>query len=189
MSNGGQALGELLSGLVERFMALLDDAVPPDCGESCEVPPPCWYPKEVARISTPIDNAGVARIHVRVRNGGPRSQQVRIHGDNVAVDTVDISVPPATERVVTASVIRSAASSYGGSAVSSGALERHVLWIVGSQVQYVSWNIDPDAASQATEPLIVDVVDQPKHQHEWYEHFYCDRRRPLVAATDLTARP
>jgi hypothetical protein len=138
------------------------------CG--CDIPPPCWMPRELGRVVSHGCPGAKASVRLLITNGGlgPRKMTVDATGagsGQVSVDPPSLSLGTFETGSVTASVT---IPEEGASATDV------LLWVHGCRDHVLRWRVEvsDDGCSCLHE---VDVEDAPDLIHHWYDHFYCAR--------------
>jgi hypothetical protein len=139
----------------------------------CDIPPPCWMPRSLGRVTSHVCPGGVATVRLRVKNCGAASESIRVEGAGmpsgaaVTIDPGSLSLGSMEEDVVTATLTAPATAAKGDSI-------HGLLWVLGCSRHYVEWTVrigfgGCDSLHE------VDVADCPDFIHHWYDHFYCER--------------
>ncbi len=138
------------------------------CG--CDIPAPCWMPRELgvvkshgcpgtkAVVRLNITNCGLGRRTVRVAVAGKGSDQVKVSPDSVDLGTYE-------RGSVTAALTFTDQM--------TEPLEV-LVWVQGCRDHVLRWRLEAteDGCASLHE---VDVEDCPDLVHHWYDHFYCER--------------
>jgi hypothetical protein len=139
---------------------------------SCDIPPPCWMPRELRPVTSYVCPGGRAVLRLRVTNCSIERNRVDVdasgeHAGAVKVSPSDVSLDPLERRVVTATVDVEAETAAG--------TEREILlWVRGCVDHVVRWTVKVSRrGGDACHEL--DVEDCPDYVHHWYDHFYCAR--------------
>ena len=139
---------------------------------SCEIPPPCWLPKQLRPVTSHVCAGAAASLRIRVTNCGPEKTTVRLEATGadkgaVKVTPASISLGPLERGVLTATVQTDAKAAKG--------TELEVLiWVRGCADHVVRWTIELSSrGGDACHEL--DVDDCTDYLHHWYDHFYCYR--------------
>jgi hypothetical protein len=144
---------------------------------SCEIPPPCWMPRELRPVKSHVCAGGKALLRIRVTNCGIETTTVTLDpagsaADKVTVAPKTVSLGPLEREVLTASL------EIDATAVSGTELEV-LLWVRGCVDHVLRWTVRVSShAKNSCHEL--DVDDCQDYVHHWYDHFYCARpcRRP-----------
>ncbi len=138
------------------------------CG--CDIPPPCWMPRELGRVVSHGCPGATARVRLRITNCGLGSRSVKVAAqgsgsDKVTLDPQSLSLSTFEEGTVTASL---SIPEQGSDPIDV------LLWVRGCKDHVLRWRVDvsDDGCSSLHE---VDVQDCPDLVHHWYDHFYCAR--------------
>jgi len=149
------------------------------CGAcSCEIPPPCWYPRHAGDVRSHVCPGGRAVLRVRVTNCGPKPARFTVHGTEESL--LEIEHPTlelgAMERGT--AIVKLDVTAHE---------QEHLVWVRGCHDHYVRWIVCATRRSgEACHEI--DVSDCPDYLHHWYDHFYCvhpcptDRDSGLVVA-------
>jgi hypothetical protein len=167
LERGASAGTTLLGSLMRRPMMM-----PRLGGCSCDIPPPCWMPRQLRPVSSHVCAGGKAILRVRVTNCTPETTTVALDAagpDAGAVTTspATLSLGPLERGILTASVEIDETAAAG--------TEREVLlWVRGCVDHVVRWTVRTSRrGGDACHEL--DVDDCPDYVHHWYDHFYCAR--------------
>lgn len=135
----------------------------------CEIPPPCWLPRDLGEVRSHVCAGGTASLRLRVENCSPTARQITIEATSadVKISPAKLSLGPMERGVAVASLATDPKAGTG--------TEREVLiWVRGCYDHVVRWTVRVGGrASDACHEL--DVEDCPDFVHHWYDHFYCDR--------------
>jgi hypothetical protein len=138
------------------------------CG--CEIPPPCWMPREIGRVVSHGCPGAKASVRLRITNAGLGARAITVEASGagaakVALDPASLSLGTFESAAVTASVTIPQDETSGIDAL---------LWVHGCRDHVLRWRIEvsEDGCSCLHE---VDVEDCPDLIHHWYDHFYCAR--------------
>jgi hypothetical protein len=127
---------------------------------SCDIPPPCWYPKAAGEVTSHVCEGGTATLRIRVTNCGPTARTIQVEGEKeMKVDPPALQLGPMERGVVTVSL-----------GVQSG--QEHLIWIHGCHDHFIRWTVETaKRGSDSCHEL--EVEDCPDYLHHWYDHFYC----------------
>lgn len=162
----GAAAGRSLLGTLGRSQLLRR---PGAC--SCEIPPPCWMPRELRETTSHVCRGGTAVIRFRVTNRSVQPTEVTVDavGDDAAsvqVTPSKLTLAPLQRGVITASLQLPADGQESPRELLlrvHGCLEHVMRWTVREG----RWGCDSCHE--------IDVEDAPDYVHHWYDHFYCTR--------------
>lgn len=163
--------GRRATGLVstlQRSVPRLPMA-PRGCG--CDIPPPCWVPRELGEVRSRVCAGGTATLRVRVTNCGASARQIAVEARpdaaGVTIDPPALALGPLERGVVVASLVIPAKAGVGE--------EREALiWVRGCHDHVLRWTVR--VASRAGDcGHEIEVEDCPDLVHHWYDHFYCGR--------------
>ena len=139
---------------------------------SCEIPPPCWMPKQLRPVTSHVCAGAAASLRIRVTNCSPEKSTVRLEAAGadkgaVKLTPASISLGPLERGVLTATVQTDAKAAKG--------TELEVLvWVRGCADHVVRWTIKLSSrGGDCCHEL--DVDDCTDYLHHWYDHFYCYR--------------
>lgn len=179
-----EAMGELLERGVQAGTSLLGagtslletlgaSPLAPKLGScSCEIPPPCWMPRELTPVTSHVCAGATASLRVRVTNCSPGRTTVSLEASGpeaqkVALTPASISLGPLERGVLTATHATPANASRG--------MELEALiWVRGCVDHVVRWTVKTSSRG-GDSCHEVDVQDCPDYLHHWYDHFYCAR--------------
>lgn len=183
MTTTAQRIADLLDRGAAAGASLVDTVarspmLPRPGGCSCEIPPPCWMPRELRETTSCACGGGTAVIRFRVTNRSIQTTEVTIDavGDDAAavqITPAKLTLVPLQRGVVTVSLPVDAA----------GAGERELLLRIHGCVEHVlRWTVHR-ARRGGDSCHEIDVDDAPDYVHHWYDHFYC--ARPCGHSRDL----
>ncbi|MGF1643720.1 MAG: hypothetical protein ACFCUJ_08735 [Thiotrichales bacterium] len=138
---------------------------------SCEIPSPCWLPRDLGEVHSVVCMGGVATLRVRVTNCQPRASQVTLEmaGNDLRLEIEPdrLELGPQERRWFTLKLFAPTAE------CAAGPIEA-VVWVQGCNRYFLRWilEIRESAAASCRE---VEIDDCPDHVHHWYDHFYCVR--------------
>jgi hypothetical protein len=134
----------------------------------CEIPPPCWMPRELCSVSVHVCPGGTASLRFRITNCDMESRTFTVEADQ------DATVTPAS--LTLGKFERGWVTVSFGAPVTSGDGESKELlvFVHGCNSYYVRWTIQTsnhgcDCCHE------IDIADCPDQIHHWYDHFYCPR--------------
>lgn len=138
---------------------------------SCEIPPPCWMPRELSETTSCVCCGGTAVVRFRITNRSAEPTEVTVDaiGDDsaaVQIAPTRLELAPFQRGIVTASLPLPAEGGRGDRELLlrvHGCLEHVMRWTVREG----RWRCDSCHE--------VDVDDAPDYIHHWYDHFYCAR--------------
>jgi hypothetical protein len=187
-----ERIGELMERGVSAGTTLLDTGaslleslsssplVPKLNSCSCEIPPPCWMPRELRPVTSHVCAGAAASLRIRVTNCSPQTTTVSLEATGadkgkVKFSPASISLGPLERGVLTATLQTDAKAA-------SGTELEALIWVRGCVDHVVRWTVKLSSkGGDACHEL--DVDDCPDYLHHWYDHFYCyrpcrDRRDP-----------
>ena len=141
---------------------------------SCHIPPPCWMPRNLGDVVTPVCPGATATLRIRVTNctTSPRDIQISPAGKPEDVRLIEVKPPSMPvgpmERgvfIVTATIPANA---------NFGQEFEVLIWVRGCLEHYLRWTIKV-AKRGADCCFEIDVDDCQDYLHHWYDHFYCER--------------
>lgn len=142
-------------------------------GCNCDIPPPCWMPEQVGKLTSNVCPGATASARLRVTNCGISPRLVTVtatgpQGPSVTINPASITLAPFDSGVVTATL----------SAPDQECQPLHVqLWVHGCRDHLLRWTVDvSDRGCSCAHEIEID--DCPDLIHHWYDHFYCDRPCP-----------
>ena len=141
-------------------------------GCSCEIPPPCWMPREHGPVRTHVCAGGTATLRLRLTNCSIETSRVEIHPAGAAAtavkaDPASLSLAPLERGVVSLSFATDAKDA-------TGVEHEALIWIRGCVDHVVRWTVRISGrGGDSCQEL--DVDDCPDYVHHWYDHFYCAR--------------
>jgi len=137
---------------------------------SCDIPPPCWMPRDLGRVVSHGCPGATASVRLRITNCGLGSRSITAAargsgGAKVTWDTQTLVLDTFEEGAVTASL---AIPAEGDTSIDS------LLSVRGCHDHVLRWRVEVTerGCSSLHE---VDVQDCPDLIHHWYDHFYCAR--------------
>jgi hypothetical protein len=178
--------------LLERGMQLGRDALEearratgdvrlPAASCGCDIPPPCWYPKDAGDVVSHVCPGGSATLRLRITNCGPSSRVVTVSvtRENVEVSPARLDLGPMERGEVTVTRTVPKEGEFSDEAL---------VWVNGCHRHFVRWTVK--SAKRGTNACHeVSVSDCPDYLHHWYDHFYCahpcpagDDRQPRTSA-------
>lgn len=138
------------------------------CG--CDIPPPCWMPRDLGQVVSHGCPGAKAQLRFRVTNCGPGDRTVTVEPRGagaklVVVDPASVQLGTYEQGTVTASMD---IPDQGATSVDT------LLWVHGCREHVLRWRVEvSDAGCSSVHEL--DVEDCPDYVHHWYDHFYCAR--------------
>ena len=139
---------------------------------SCDIPPPCWLPRELGPVTTYVCAGATATLRLRITNCSIERSTVELEAvgadaAGVKIDPSSLSLAPLERRVVTLSFFVDASAA-------SGTEHEVVVWIRGCVDHVLRWTIKTTRRGGGCCHEL-DVEDCPDYIHHWYDHFYCAR--------------
>ena len=163
--------GRRTTGLVSVLQRTMPRMPMATDGCGCDIPPPCWMPRELGEVRSRVCAGGTVTLRLRVTNCGASPRKIAFEAQpataEVTIDPPALALGPLERRVVVASLAIPATAGIGE--------EREALiWVRGCRDHVVRWTVR--VASRAGDCCHeIDVEDCPDLVHHWYDHFYCDR--------------
>jgi hypothetical protein len=142
------------------------------CRCGCEVPPPCWMPRELPPVDSRACPGATTKLDLVVENCAAEAHSV----------SITVSGPDAGLVTVTPAILTIAPFEHGlftaTMSVPPGA-DHHwragvILWVHGCREHVLHWEVRTDERGCGTHHE-VRVDDCPDYVHHWYDHFYCER--------------
>lgn len=131
---------------------------------SCDIPPPCWLPRDLGTVRSHVCAGGRAILRLRVENCSPSPREIRVEAAApVKLQPTKLSLGPLERGVVVASVDDPAPEA------------EHLVWVRGCYDHLVRWDVSVSRRGGRDSCHEVDVEDCPDFVHHWYDHFYCER--------------
>ncbi|MGF1547546.1 MAG: hypothetical protein ACFCUG_09470 [Thiotrichales bacterium] len=138
---------------------------------SCEIPPPCWLPRDLGELRSVVCVGGVASLRLRVTNCQARASQVSIklaaNDLRVEIEPDAVVLGPQERRWFTLRLFAPQDACVGNSVEA-------VIWVQGCNSYFLRWILDL-RQSDGAGCHEVEIDDCPDHVHHWYDHFYCVR--------------
>jgi hypothetical protein len=141
---------------------------------SCDIPPPCWMPRNLGNVTSHVCPGGTATIRVRVTNCTPTKREIRLTPAGKAEELNSVTVKPPS---LSLDAIESGVFIVSMPVEAAANLRQEfevLLWVRGCLDHYLRWRVlvDKRGTNCCHE---VDVDDCPDYVHHWYDHFYCER--------------
>jgi hypothetical protein len=137
------------------------------CG--CDIPPPCWWPIDLGRVTSHPCRGGTATLRIRVENASLKTRTIKFTtgtgGPTVTFTPASLTLGPMDSGWVSASITAPHSDCDD---------EEAIIWVRGCREHYLRWYIRPvkKGADCCHE---IEVEDGPEMIHHWYDHFYCAR--------------
>ena len=140
-------------------------------GCSCEIPAPCWMPKELPAVTSHVCEGARACLRLRVTNCTPRASRVQLVATGAGAGNVTLSPAELTLGVLERGVLE---ASLRLDDAARGTEREILIWVRGCVDHVVRWTIKTSSfGGNSCHELKVD--DCPDYVHHWYDHFYCAR--------------
>jgi hypothetical protein len=163
----GAAAGTSLLGMLDQLQIQMPRRV---CC-SCDIPPPCWMPRQLRDVTSCVCAGGSAVLRLRVENCSAQTSSVAVDvvGDanqSAQVTPATLTLVPFQRGTITVTVATGAGDPAG---------DHELLVRVHGCVEHVlRWTIRVGKRGRDSCHEI-DVEDCPDYVHHWYDHFYCPR--------------
>ena len=146
------------------------------CGSSgacsCDIPAPCWMPRQLCDVTSHVCAGASATLRLRVTNCSPQHTTVSLQATGVEAQKVtlapaSISLGPLERGVLTATLSTAATDAKG--------TEHEVLiWVRGCIDHVLRWTVKTSSRG-GDSCHECDIDDCQDYLHHWYDHFYCYR--------------
>jgi hypothetical protein len=139
---------------------------------SCQIPPPCWMPREHGPVTTHVCAGGTATLRLRITNCSIEPSKIEIKATgagaaDVKIEPASLSLTPLERGVVGLSLKTDIAEAVGTE-------HEALVWIQGCVDHAVRWTVKSSRrGGDCCHELEID--DCPDYVHHWYDHFYCAR--------------
>jgi hypothetical protein len=137
---------------------------------SCDIPPPCWMPREHGPVRTHVCTGGTASLRLRITNCSIEHTTVTVEAKGsakVKVAPASLSLDPLERGALTLSLATNATDARGSE-------HESLIWIHGCREHVVRWTVAV-AGRGGDSCHELDIDDCPDYVHHWYDHFYCAR--------------
>ena len=139
---------------------------------SCEIPPPCWMPRQHGPVTSYVCAGNSAMLRLRVTNCSIERSTIDVEaagpdGAKVTVKPKQLTLDPLERGTIVLNLDTDAAAPVGTE------LEA-LVWIRGCVDHAVRWTVRV-ARRGGSSCLELDIDDCPDYRHHWYDHFYCAR--------------
>jgi hypothetical protein len=142
------------------------------CG--CDIPPPCWMPRNLGDVMSHVCLGGTATLRVRVSNCSGTKRDIRLTPAGKPEDIKAVTVQPAGLFLEPMQAGVFIVSMPVAATASLGQEFEILLWVRGCLDHYLRWTVRVD--KRGTDCCHeIDVDDCPDYVHHWYDHFYCER--------------
>jgi hypothetical protein len=169
---GVSALQSLTGDMPNALSGIVDWAASQaggNCG--CEIPPPCWMPRELCEVVSYGKAGNLASITFIVTNHSLANRVVTISAKpavtGLAFSATHLSLGPMERGSVEVTYTIPAT-------LTSGPGTEILLWIQGCRLYFLRWTVKLGPVSGDTN-YEVCINDQADYLHHWYDHFYCPR--------------
>ena len=169
-----QSLTRETTSMLNRSPMMLPSLSGCGCGpwtwkrsSGCDIPPPCWMPRDLGCITSHVCPGGSASIQIRITNCSEVVRAVRVEAAGATVTPAGLTLAPMARGTVTVSSTPSANAP-------SGQEEEILVWVRGCHNHFLRWTVK--AVSRGVDCCHeICVEDCPDFIHHWYDHFYCVR--------------
>jgi hypothetical protein len=141
------------------------------CACSCEIPPPCWMPRQLCEVVSYGKAGNAASITFVITNYSMTTRVISI-STTTAIAGLTFSAAQLTLGPMERGTIE--VTDTLPATLKSGPGFEILLWIQGCQLHFLRWTIKLGPVSANTN-YEVCVKDGPENIHHWYDHFYCPR--------------
>jgi hypothetical protein len=138
---------------------------------SCEIPPPCWMPRQLCEVVSYGKAGNASSITLVITNESMAHRVISvmtttsITGLVFSANSLTLGPMERGEIEVTYTI---------PTTIKSGPGTEILLWIQGCKLHFLRWTIKLGPISADTN-YEVCVNDGPENVHHWYDHFYCPR--------------
>ena len=149
--------------LLEKMLAATQHSV-------CEVPPPCWMPKDLGELRSVVCKGGVAVLQIEVTNCQARNADISVQAESnwpLQIEPERITLGPMERKCI---IVRLHAEQD----VCKSDCEEVLVWVHGCNSHFLRWQVEVKE-SDVNSCHKIKVEDCPDYQHHWYDHFYCAR--------------
>lgn len=145
----------------------------------CDIPPPCWLPRNFGSYASRACPCGSALLRVRVTNCQPTSSTVSLRVDDGSGLAIKITPDSATLAPMERKWFTVAVT------IPDDACPGHdydlLVRAAGCNDHYARWSVRvADGTSGSC--VQAELEDGPDYVHHWYDHFHC--RRPCMSRQD-----
>ena len=140
----------------------------PKLGGCCEIPPPCWMPRQLIPLTSHVCPGATALVCFQITNCGIERRTITAQADqNATVTPASLNLEPFQRGVITMSYAVPAGSNNGDSTEIR-------VFVFGCKSYFLRWTVQTSTRGCAC-CHEVDIDDCPDLIHHWYDHFYCQR--------------
>jgi hypothetical protein len=145
----------------------------------CEIPSPCWMPRELNPACSHVCPGGTATILFCITNCGLGQQTITAEADQGATVTPSsVQLGPLMRGSVAVNFAVPATSN-------DGELTEILVRVHGCKSYFMRWAVRTAKRGCAC-CLEVNLDDCPDLIHHWYDHFYC--QRPCIPAREVPGK-
>jgi hypothetical protein len=173
---GISALQSVTAGMPGAVTGVVDWASSQtgDGGCGCEMPPPCWMPRELCDVISYGRQGNVASITFLITNHSMANRVITVSTTTplpgLTFSATSLSLEPMERGSVEVSYTIPPT-------LTSGPGTEILLWIQGCRLHFLRWTVKLGPVSGDTN-YEVCVTDEAEYLHHWYDHFYCPRPCP-----------
>jgi len=140
----------------------------------CDIPPPCWMPRNLGNVTSHVCPGGTATLRVRVSNCSPIKREIRLTPAGKAEGIGSVTVQPPLISLDAMETGVFVVSMPVEATAGFGQEFEVLLWVRGCLDHYLRWTVRVD--KRGTDCCHeIEVDDCPDYVHHWYDHFYCER--------------
>jgi hypothetical protein len=182
-----KALGNAFAGFLEvpvQLAAGFANALATRASPGCEIPPPCWEPRNAGTCCLTLIPGSVGTVRVRITNCQWSRQIFTISAlgkmagwINLAPTTVIVDPQETATILVSVSV---PANMKPGESMSGPLIVRGCL----NHFARIDVNVTDCVGLNSCN---INIKDCPDHVHHWYDHFYCYRPCQNASIRDVPA--
>jgi hypothetical protein len=156
------------SDLTSQFGPQIKSLNLPKFGGCCEIPPPCWMPRQLTPVTSHVCPGATASVCFQITNCGIDRRTITAQADqNATVTPTALDLEPFQRGVITVSYTVPAGSNNGDSTEIR-------VFVLGCKSYFLRWTVQTLSRGCACCHEI-DIDDCPDLIHHWYDHFYCQR--------------
>lgn len=144
---------------------------PRTSGCGCEIPPPCWMPRELPAVCSHVCAGATATLRLRITNCGIAARTISVQADaGAAVNPASLSLGPMQRGYIAVTyTVPVSACDHECTEI--------LVWVNGCKRFYVRWTVRV-ARRGCASCHEIEIEDCPDFIHHWYDHFYCPRPCP-----------
>ena len=151
----------------------------PKADSCCDIPEPCWMPKNLGEICCEIGAGDVGELCLVIGNGDFKPRRYRVHARGEDINLVTISEPGfelgAKERKLVSVKFKMPEKQIDQSRPVRTCCESNdyefLIWIEGCSNHYLRWYLNRSKKhKECCNEVCVD--DKPDYELHWYDHFH-----------------